>query len=60
MKIIQEGNPNKELKTYRFECRCGCVFECDKNEVQIVNGRYNELHAKHECPTCGKVLYVDD
>ena len=61
MKIIQEGNLNKTIKIYRFKCRrCGCIFECNANEVSIISGMYNELHARHECPTCRELVYADN
>ena len=63
MKIIREGNLNKTTKIYKYrlKCRrCGCIFECDANEVSIISGRYNELHARHECPTCKEPVYADN
>ena len=57
MKIIKEGViPEKQIM--RFECHyCGCIFECERGEAKIYEGRCNETIYIHDCPTCGREAY---
>jgi len=58
MKIIQKGNLKRKDKRYRFDCRvCGCVFECEDDEVREMFGSYNETVFAHDCPTCSEIVY---
>lgn len=55
MEIIREGNIQKLIAKYRFECRaCGCVFECGDGEVEKRPGEYNCTDIYCGCPTCKK------
>jgi len=53
MKIVKYGNiptPNN----FRFECDyCGCVWECEENEVKS-SYQYNERWIYCKCPTCDR------
>lgn len=55
MKIIKQGDLDKLKQTKRFECKkCGCVFEAEKSEYDIVNNDdyfYSTLY-RAECPCC--------
>lgn len=56
MKIIKQGDLNKLKLTKRFECKkCGCVFEAEKAEYDIVNNDdyiYCSTLYRAECPCC--------
>ena len=59
MKILRKG----EIKTptYLFECvKCGCVFECERNEIRSGYDEPYGLISSCVCPTpgCGnEVIY---
>ena len=58
MNIIIKGCVKSKIKRYRFECReCGCVFECESDEVILSQGNGNETDASCHCPTCGVNVY---
>jgi hypothetical protein len=54
MKIIEQNN--------RIECKCGCVFEYDENDVKEENRVIGRIILQDEmycisyvkCPVCGK------
>ena len=57
MNIIVKGNIKRKIKHYHFECReCGCVFECESNEVILSQSR-NEIDVSCSCPTCESQVF---
>lgn len=56
MKIIKQGDLDKLKQTKLFECKkCGCVFEAEKSEYDIVNNDdyiYCSTLYRAECPWC--------
>ena len=57
MRIIKQGSKEKLIKTIKFECKCGCIFECTSDEVRKEQGRFNDVKYSHRCPTCDKKVY---
>ena len=58
MKIISQGNLAQAIKRYRFGCRlCGCVFECEDDEVRKELGSHNGTMYTYECPRCSETVY---
>ncbi len=52
MKIIKMGNP-KQVK--RFACtECGCIFEAEEKEYDIIHGDCYSVRIECKCPCCGK------
>lgn len=59
IKIIKQGKIPDTMK--RFECDyCGCVFEGEKEDYQIIFCTDNTLAAAMNCPTCGAACYLPE
>lgn len=61
MKIIKEGNLDflKESKEFTC-CKCGCIFEAEKDEYAYSGSHYNESYYVSTCPCCGTMVYSSD
>ena len=55
IKIIK---PGKKPETFRFECpRCGCVFEADEDDYEVVSESLNGCYCyAADRPTCGHTV----
>lgn len=53
IKIIKPGKTKEPKGTRRFTCiRCGCVFDADHGDYEIIDGQYNETVYWAFCPNC--------
>lgn len=53
MKII---NPGNDTTTYRFHCKCGCVYEAAEWELQCSDEHAFPRFQYTRCPRCGNMI----
>lgn len=60
MEIIRHSEKKNwyDLKIYRTECSCGCVFKC--NEYEFTRERTPNGKVLIRCPDCGKTIYKEN
>ena len=56
MRILRKGKRYEE-RTFRFFCKCGCIWEAKGYEVTITRNVEDENNIKVicGCPCCGRI-----
>lgn len=56
MRILRKGTRDEE-RTFRFFCKCGCVWEAKGCEVTITRSVEDENNVEVicSCPCCGRI-----
>lgn len=60
IKVIKDGVlPEKKNPTYQLTCdNCGCVFECNYDDLTLLSGGVYEYVASVDCPCCKNYVHT--